>query len=371
MPLMAEAQLGSFLGIGVLLAVANIAGVITDLLFGFASEITDYRKFMHLANILSLLMLPLLMFGSGWVSLILLVILWGARYELMFGFGAHIYLAKHSPHGHFFATSGTNYLVRNLGFFLGPIIANFLRLQAPELIVVFLLIIFMLEWALMYVTFNDHPGHEFKHKVRHLSLCSEYIVLKNHFYDVFPHFLLSFGIAAYEAVFLVFGPAAFNKVSVEFAGLLSGIGLLANVIVPSFISKIIATFGQRWTLLIAGFGVLFSSIAIWIIEDITLLAGFIFLAFSFLATIFLVNDAVFLGTLSKLKSNEEDEIVSVRSMGPNLGYVTAALLGGVLITQVGFKTTVLGCVIILLITLLLFKLAKRHDSLRTAREMYR
>jgi MFS family permease len=369
-PLVADVQLGGFLGIGILLAIGNIAGLVTDLLFGFVSEITDHRKFMHLSNILSLLMLPLLLFGNGWVSLVLVAILWGARYELMLSFGANIYLAKHAPHGHFFAISGTSYLVRNLGFFIGPIIANVLRLQASEFIIVALLIIFVVEWLLMYVTFNNHPGEHFRHKMHHLSIYSEFAVLQKHFDKVFPHFMLSFGVAAYEAVFLIFGPAAFSRLSVEFAGLLSGIGLLANVIVPTFMSRIIQVFGLRWTLLISGIGVLFSSIAVWAVNETFLLAIFIFTSFAFLTCIFLINDAVFLHTLSKLKSSEEDEIVSVRSMGPNLGYITASLFGGLFITQFDFKTAVLGCVIILLVTLLIFKLAKLNDSLRTSSEMY-
>lgn len=364
-PLLAEAQLGSFLEIGILLALANVAGVVTDLIFGFVSEITDYRKFMHFSNLLTVLMLPLLLFGRGWLPLLLAVILWGARFELMFSFGASIYLAKHSPHGHFFTTSGITYLVRNLGFFIGPIVANFARLQATEYVIVLLLIIFVIELFLMYITFNDHPGSHFKHKMHHLSFYSEYVVLKKHFREVFPHFMLSFGTASFEAVFLIFGPAAFSRISLESAGLLSGIGLLANVLMPSIMDKIIKITGVRWILILCGTGVLAASIAVWSTTDVPTLAICIFLAFSFLAGIYLVNDALFLQTISKLKTSEEDEVVSVRSMGPNLGYITVALVGGVLITKFDFKLAILGCVIILLVTLLIFRLAKSNDTFRT------
>lgn len=370
-PITAERELGGVLAVGILLAIGNLAGLVADVLFGFVSEMTDYRKFMHISAFLSLLILPLILLEPTWPVLILIAILWGVRFELMANFGANIYLAKHAPKGTFLTISGLNYLIKNLGYFLGPIIANFLVLQSSVWVAVILGAILLVEYLLMYMVFNNHPGRDYKHKLQRLSFYSELLVLKNHFSEVFPHFVMSYGIAIFESVFLIFGPSYFSKISVEGAGLLTGIGLLANVLLPSVMVRLITRFGTRVVMIVATIGIALSVLGFILVDSVWLLALATFMGFGWLVAIFVINDSSFLEGMSKLKVSEEDEIVSVRSMGPNLGYVTVAILGAVVISQWGFEFALVCCAIILLFSALIFRIYKYHDYLRTTPEMYR
>lgn len=370
-PLQVEAQLGGLLSVGIILAIGNISGILTDLVFGFVSEITDHRKFMHIAAFLSVLILPLLLIQGSWLSFILLAAVWGARFELMFSFASNIYLAKHAPHGRFFEVSGVAFLVRNLGYFLGPLLANLVRFHSTGLVVVSLLVILLVEGVVMYLVFNNHPGEHFTQKSHKLSLYSEYVILKKHFTEVFPHFILSFGVAAFEAMFLIFGPPTFAAINPGLSGLLTAVGLLANVLMPSLVVRFVEFVGPRIALICAAFGVMAGALTVWATLNTVVLLLAIYFCFLCMVVIFVVNDASFLHTLSRLKTSEEDEVISVRSMGPNFAYVIVSLLGGVLVQRAGFQAGVLASAMILIASLMLFKLTKSNDHIRVAPKMYR
>lgn len=370
-PIKAEAELGGLLSVGLILAIGNIAGIVTDLIFGFVSEITDHRKFMHIAGGLSFLILPLLLIESSWASLIMLGILWGARFEIMVSFATNIYLAKHAPPGKFFEVSGTSFLLRNLGYFGGAVLANHLRLESPFLVAAVLLVIFLVEMLFMYVTFDRHPEHEFKHKAHKLTLYSEIAILRKHFRQVLPFFVLSFGVATFEAMFLIFGPPTFAKLAPELAGLLTTIGLLANVLVPTIAVRLIEWAGTGLSLAFSALGVSLMSLLIINTSAVEFLLPVIFLAFVFLVFVFVTNDGSFLHTISKLKKTEEDEVISVRSMGPNLAYVTTALLGGVVVSRYGFQAGVLLGTILLLLSLIIFTLTRERGSAGITHQMYK
>lgn len=363
MPLLIENELGSLFAVGIMLAISNFSGIFADILFGFVTEITDYRKFLKLSSILSFLMLPILLFGQGWFSILFLVIIWGARFELMFNFGATIYLAKHSSHGEYARMSGVNSLLRFVGFFIGPVLAHWVRAEGNAWLVVFLGIILVIETALLFLVFNNHPGHDYKKKTQYLTLRSDIYILHKHFKMVLPYFLLSVGVSAYEAVFLIFGPIEFTKQFPGFAGILTSVGLLAYIFFTPLLAQIIKYIPVKRLLISSLAGLIVVTFLHTQAVGEVAVGICIFFSFAFTSTMTVVNDASFMKAISRLKTREEDEVVSVRSLGPNLAYVLVAVVGGTGFISSDFDTAVVVGIWMVIISVISFIILRPNEHL--------
>lgn len=362
MPLFVQERVGDLALVGLFFAANSFSSTTVDLLFGFVTEVTDYRKFFYIGGMIYLLMIPLFIWGQGWLAILLLVILWGAQFELFYRFGTGVFIAKHSPHQEFEAVTSTSFMMRNLGFFAGPILADYLRINVVSLIPMIMLILVLLMLFNIYLSFSNNTGHQIARKARHLSLVSEVQIIRRHFRKVLPHLVLGFGVGSVEAIMLVYGTIYFTE-RTDIAGLIVGLSLLMNVLVPPVAILVFRRLGAKMTI---GLATLFCSLFIltfgMVVGELMLLLISVSV-FATVATMWVINDSIFMRMLSRIKHDEEDEIVSISGLGPNIAYALVVLFGGVVMQQFGFeKTALLGIAVLLVCIgcfLLLYKQPRR------------
>ncbi len=361
-PLLVDEQLGGYAAVGLMLGLSNFAGLLVSIVFGFVTEVTSFRKFLDIGSIISWLMLPILLFGEDWIAFILLVILWGARFDLVFNFGTSLFLAKHTPVGKFTIVSGLALVVRYLGIFGGPLLANLIEINDRVVFVVLLAMVYLLEHVLMLSSFTDHPGRHHRTKVFHLSLVTEFQIMRSRFWAMAPHFFLGMGVAGLEAVFLIFAPVAFSQTYPQLAGLLTVVGLLAYLFLPAII-RVVTGKRMWWVMTFAFVGTLFFLFLLSGANMPVLLAVAIFGLFLMSAVAMAINDGIFLRILNQDRVFEEDEIMSVRGLSSNVAFVLVAVAGALLADKVGFIWVVLGTGALFCLSMIAFMIFKPNEAI--------
>jgi len=223
--------------------------------------------------------------------------------------------------------------------------------------------------AMIYSALPRHPNHEHKIKLRHLSLLSEIKIAKRFFPQVFPFLVLGFGIGVYEAVFIIFGPIEFVRTS-EVAGLLSALIMLANLFVPLFAVWLLHRFAEKVLISVSAITLLLVSVVYIATTDTSIVALMLFLSFSLLALIFLAKDSAFLNILNMFATSEEEEAVSISSLGPNVAYVIVGIVGGVVMQSLGFNTAVILAAVTLLVSVIIFLVFRPNATSGASTKMY-
>jgi predicted MFS family arabinose efflux permease len=358
LPIRIEEQLQSLVIVGLLFGLGSLASVVTDLVFAFVSELTDYRRFLYIGITMYLMMMPLLLFGEGILAFILLVLLWGAQFEMFLRFAAAIFLSKHAPNGDYESASSTLFVLRHIGYFIGPVLADYVRITSHGAVIILMIGLLIFNLFYMYIHFHSNVGGNNIRAMHRISFISEWRVVKRHFRKVLPHLLLGFGIGAFEGVFLVFGPIEFDRVS-DIGGLITGLGLLSNVFIPPLALYLLLKYRARGIILVCSWLTMLG--AIFFLGDLSVgaILGIVVALFSVNAVMLVTNEATFLRMLSGVKLSEEDEVVSVNGLGPNLAYALVAMLGGVVMSRFGFSGAVIMAGGIVLICSALFMMTYR------------
>ncbi len=86
-PLFVEAKIDNLALTGILLAIGPVSALLTDMLFGFVTEVSDHRKFFYLGIVMCLSIIPLLLWGMSVLPISILLVLWGAEFEMFVNFG--------------------------------------------------------------------------------------------------------------------------------------------------------------------------------------------------------------------------------------------------------------------------------------------
>ncbi len=361
-PLFVEAKIDNLALTGILLAIGPVSALLTDMLFGFVTEVSDHRKFFYLGIVMCLSIIPLLLWGMSVLPISILLVLWGAEFEMFVNFGTPLYLAKNVSKEGFPRIASINYTLRNLGYFLGPLLADYLYLQLgrAEWLVFFLMACYLIVTSYAYLNLHVFNKVRYREHATKLSLYSEIRIIRKHFNKVVPFIIVGFGAAAFEAIFFVFGPIELSNMT-NISGIIMSLIMLANVIVPPIIVPMLPKKYMKVFLFFSSIFILCGTIAMSSVQNEWVLAALIFTLFSLLASSYVASNALFLQALAKIKDNEEDEVASVNSIGPNLAYVLIAIFGGLLLKSSTFAFgALLGAVLLFLSTLVFLKLYHDH-----------
>lgn len=340
LPLFVESQFNSLFLVGIFLGINAFASLAADVLFGFFTEVNDFRKFFYWSLILEVFVAIVLMFGSGWLAILLMVIAWGTRYELFLRFGTTIFLAKTSPVKELGIANAIYLGIRGFGFFLGPIIGDYLNNINPDFVGFAFLVMLAVNavWSFMlFSTMKLHPR-----KVPYSSPIAELTILKQNFHKIMPFMALSFGLASLESIFYIFGALEFERLT-DVPGLVLSLGLFMLVITPYLTSYLLLKQKnfKRIISIFVSVIVVVTSIYIYLdmgqkLDSTFGLMLIVALLFGALGVMWEINDEMFLRFLSRIKKSDEDEIVSTSGVVINLGYIVVGVIGGALYEGLGF-----------------------------------
>lgn len=358
MPLFVESQLSHMALVGLFLGINSFASLATDILFGFVSDLSDYRKFFYLGAISILAMVPLLLWGEGVWAVLALVVLWGAQFEMFLRFGSALFLAQNSPRGEYESLASSHFMIRHVGYFSGAILADYLRISSEVLVVAAIGILISINLGYMFIAFVKQPVIELAHRARNLSFLSELRVMRRHFKKVLPHIFLGFGVAGVEAIFLVFGPIEFSSLT-GLGGLITGFGLFVYVLVPTLSVVLIRKLSAGYVVGVLGLLSFITASLYALGLDLWGIIGVTMLILVFNAMLMVINDATFLKMLSKIKQDDEEEVISINGLAPNLAYGAIAVAGGVIIEASGFYVAFTASVFILLLCVVGFVVSYR------------
>lgn len=360
-PLFVEAKIDNLALVGILLAINPLAAAITDTVFGFVTEVSDHRKFFYLGIVMCLALLPMFLWGTTVWPISVMLILWGAEFEMFVNFGTPLFLVKHTPKESFSKAASFNYTIRNLGYLLGPLVADYLFLQLGQEVwlVALLAILYIIVVCYIYINFHMFGSKHYSAKAGKLSLYSELSIIKKHFRKVIPFVIIGFGAAAFEAIFFVFGSIELAKMT-SIAGVIMSLIMLANVVIPPILVPIIPKSWLKGFLVVSCLLIGVGTFSMSYIANEWILAMLLFVLFSLLASSYVAVDSLFLKALSRIKNSEEDEITSVNSLGPNVAYIFVAFFGGSLLQTSSFASgAAIGAGILIICTLIFLKLF--HD----------
>lgn len=338
LPLFIEEQFNSLVLVGLLLGLNSLSSIGADLFFGMFSEVNDYRRFFYFSLLCEVGVTAIILAGGGWLGAILLVILWGARYELFLRFGSTMFLSKNSPRREFGAATAVFLALRSFGFFLGPLAADFLVKEGDVFVGLALLLLVSINMLWSIILFRSLKLRP--RKVEYASILHEIEIVKQHSKKIIPYAALGFGIAAMESVFYVFGPIEFAR-RTDSPGLVMSVALLMLVFVPYLASMLLG--GRKLKRVVIGFGFLVTALvfAYPFIDSYIGLLLVVALIFAVISVLWEINDSLFLRFIAGIRHEEEDEVVSINGLFTNLSYVVVAVVGGFLFEFIGFTAALI------------------------------
>ncbi len=353
LPLFIESQFNSLALVGMFLGINAVASLIADVFFGFFAEVNDFRKFFYWSLVLEVVVALVLLFGSGWLPVLLLVLSWGTRYELFLRFGTTIFLAKTSPVKELGVANAIYLGIRGFGFFLGPIIGDYLYNANPDYVGYAFLVMLAVNaiWSfLLFTSMKLHPR-----KIPYSSPLEEWKILKPNLGKLIPFASLSFGLASVESIFYIFGALEFAR-QTDVPGLVLSLGLFMLIVMP-YLTSYLLLHQHKFKRIIRVFVmVITAAILTYILVETTIgfpstfaLMLLVAIIFGAIGVLWELNDEMFLRFLARLKKSDEDEIVSTNGVLINLGYIVVGLIGGVVYEGFGFAA-VLGMTLVFFLT---------------------
>lgn len=337
-PIYLEQNVSSLVVVGIVLGMSSVSSLVVDFILGFLADVNGYRRFFQLTIVATLLITLILLLSPSLPLLILVSILWGAQFEFFLTYGTNLYTAKHSTKGKFGKAAGILYSMRNVGYFLGPLLADYLRSISHEAFVIVLFVIYASAavYILRFIVIGK--ANRLQDRITHLSLATELKIVRKHFTAVMPIFLFGIGISLFEAGVVLFGSIYLDRTT-SIPGLIIGLGTVASVVVPVMLSGAIPEKFVKYWVLVCGL-IAFTSAM--------LLAGTAPTSIMLIPIFFGISAAVAIGYwlynyyslefLATIRISDRDEILSLGGVLFSLAYILIGVLGGSVIEAVGFVT---------------------------------
>ncbi|HUV47203.1 MAG TPA: MFS transporter, partial [Candidatus Bathyarchaeia archaeon] len=131
LPVYMEQVLKNLSLVGILFSTSSIFGLLASFLFGCEQKGRTFKSYFLLAFVLSLANFFLAIRATSWLSLLLVMALWGIYYEAI-NFGLVEFLNRFSRKWEHAYSSGLVQMFSALGYLLGPIVASLLILRNKE-----------------------------------------------------------------------------------------------------------------------------------------------------------------------------------------------------------------------------------------------
>lgn len=357
--------LGSPVLMGLMMAVSSIVGLLMDLIFPQLLRTSGVRKLAGGAIVGSLIFMMTLLSSTWWsygVLLIVAMAAWGIYYELD-SFMTQQFVAGVAPRYERSSVWGVVGVVRNLAYFLGPIIGGFAIRYGDRAVVVGAAAVLFFAYML-FLCMKLPRSEEVELDLHSINIVEElkrWIRLGSR---IWPVLLASFMGGLVDATFWTTG-TVLNDVMAEthFAG---GWFMSAYMLPYLFVGLLVAKWGidvgkKKWAerfLLLGGL----SLIGVAFASNIWLILGCVFVSGVFLALAWPLIDSVYTDLVSRARRGRK-HMMGINSATFSMAYVIGPITAGILAGKYGELNTfgIMGAmVVVVAILLLIFTPKKLH-----------
>lgn len=355
--------LGSSLLMGIMMAVSSTVGLFMDLIFPQLLRSSGVRKLAGGAIVGSLVFIATLLSSTWWSYGILLVIgmaAWGIYYELD-SFMTQQFVAGVAPRNERSSVWGVVGVVRNLAYFLGPIIGGYVIRYGDRAVVVGAATVLFCAY-LLFLGMKLPRSEEVEIDLHSINIKEEierWLVLG---LRVWPILLASFMGGLVDATFWTTG-TVLNDIMAEthFAG---GWFMSAYMLPYLFVGLIVAKWGidqgkKKWAerfLLLGGLGLM----CVAFVNNIWLILSCVFAAGLFLAMAWPLIDSVYTDLVSRAKRGRK-HMMGINSATFSLAYVVGPIAAGLLSGKFGELRTfgIMGGLVVVVAIILLITTPKK------------
>lgn len=358
-----QGVLGSPMKMGLMMAFSSVIGFVMDLIFPQLLRSSGVHKLAGGAIVGSLIFL-LSMLGSTWFSYGLIFAIamaaWGVYYELD-SFMTKQFVAGVAPRQLRSAVWGAVGVVRNLAYFLGPLIGGLIIKWGDRAVVLGAGGVLALAYILFLFIRLPH-SNEVEEPVHGLHLLEEikyWFVLERR---VWPILIMSVMAGIIDATFWTTG-TVLNDTLAEISPI-GGWFLPAYMLPSLFIGLIVAKWGisvgkKKWAEILMLIGALLLGMIVWVksVEGIILI---VILSSIFMALSWPLMDAVYTDLVVRARKGRK-HIIGLSSSTLSLAYVIGPILAGSLSGTFGEVETfaIVGWGVALVSCILLFVTPKK------------
>ncbi len=355
--------LGSPLLMGVMMAVSSMVGFLMDLIFPQLLRQSGVRKLAGGAIVGSLIFMSTLL-SSTWLSYGLLLVIamaaWGIYYELD-SFMTQQFVAGVAPRNERSSVWGVVGVVRNLAYFLGPMLGGYVIKFGDRAVVLGAAAVLMCAYALllfMKLPRSEEVEIDF-HSINIVAELRRWMVLS---FRIWPILLASFMGGLIDATFWTTGTVLNDVMSEQhFAG---GWFMSAYMLPYLFVGLLVAKWGidqgkKKWAerfLLLGGVGLTIVAF----VENIWLILGSVFISGLFLAMAWPLIDSVYTDLVSRAKRGRK-HMMGINSATLSLAYVVGPIAAGAIAGKVGELSTfgIMGGMLVVIANILLITTPKK------------
>ncbi|MCE7898138.1 MAG: hypothetical protein DPW11_02575 [bacterium] len=365
--------LGSPLKMGLMMALSSVVGFVMDLIFPQLLRESGVRKLAGGALVGALVFL-FTMLSSTWWSYALIIALgmaaWGIYYELD-SFMTQQFVAGVAPSNERSSVWGVVGVVRNLAYFLGPIVGSYVVVYGDIMVVLGAASILFLAYLLFLVIRLPRPS-EISHYDHPLDIKQEvryWIVLGKR---VWPILMTSFVVGLIDATFWTSGTVLTDRLSEK--SHLGGWFLSAYMFPFLFAGLFVARWGvdegkKKWAarFLLVGAS---SLMLVGFVKSVFLLLLVVAVAGLFIAMAFPLIDSVYTDLVARARKGRK-HIMGMSSATFSLAYVIGPILSGFISGKLGEEMTFsmiglgVGLVAIVLLVVTPKKLKLPQDEIQS------
>lgn len=353
-----QESFGSSIKMGLMMAVSSMVGLVMDLIFPQILRTSGVRRLAGGAIVGALIFLSSMLTSTWWSYGVIIVVgmaAWGIYYELD-AFMTQQFVAGVAARDQRSSVWGVVGVVRNLAYFVGPLLGSYLAVYGNRVVVMTAAIV--LGIAYIFLALLNLPRKEESDINFHGASIGEEL---KHWWilgsRVWPILLVSLMVGLVDATFWTTG-TVLNDTLVEQSSL--GGWFVSAYMFPSlFVGIWIAKWGidsgkKKWAERLLLVGGMFLAL-LGIVESIPLMLLVVVLASACLSASWPLTDAVYTDLVTRARRGRK-HIMGMSSAALSLSYMIGPIIAGGLAEWIGEleSFSYLGGVVVMVATILLF-----------------
>ncbi len=323
--------LGSPFKMGLMMALSSVVGLLMDLIFPHILRQSGVRKLAGGAIVGSMIFI-LSMFSSTWWSYALILVIgmsaWGVYYELD-SFMTQQFVAGVAAKGERSSVWGVVGIVRNLSYFVGPLLGGYLLVYGDRVVVISSAVALFLGYMMFLLMKHKKVVDEPDIDTHGINIYGEIVHWFSLGKRVWPVLVISLMGGLVDATFWTTGTVLNDNLALQsrFGGWFMSAYLLPFLFVGIFVAKWGIVIGKKkWAerfLFLGGVSLIFVPV----FENIWVILLFVFMSGTFLSMAWPLIDAVYTDLVARAHKGRK-HVMGMSSATYSIAYIIGPILAG-------------------------------------------
>ena len=334
LPVVMSESLGDTFIFGLVFAASSFFGALFDFYLGFGIVKPNYKKFFYLTLLLTMLLSIFSLKAASLLMFLFIMAIWGVYYEY-FHFAVLDFVSRFSKRWEYAESFGLTNMAKSLGYLIGPLIAGGALAVGQKAAFADALVVSLVSLILFHYFFGKQKILLEEPSKKRINIKKEILIWLRIGKTAWPALFSNFLINIWDSTLWSFGAIFLaDRLGIKTAGL-SFVFLMAPLVfLEGFTGRLADKIGRRrpisYGLVIAGVSLaFFGRIQGFLSAAILLLISSVGIALSLPAA-----NGWLIDLFVKVREDEE-EILGIRGLSVNLGYIFGPLLMGFLVSAFG------------------------------------